>query len=47
MEGIEKSLILEALQECDNNISRSSERLGIKRQTLQHKLRKYGIKIEG
>ncbi|MGE5676884.1 MAG: sigma-54 interaction domain-containing protein [Pseudomonadota bacterium] len=47
MEGIEKSLILEALRECDNNISKSSERLGIKRQTLQHKLKKYGIKTEG
>lgn len=45
MEEVERSLILEALQECDNNISRSSERLGIKRQTLQHKLKKYGIKL--
>ncbi|HWR62514.1 MAG TPA: sigma 54-interacting transcriptional regulator [Clostridia bacterium] len=45
MEDVERSLILEALQECDNNISRSSERLGIKRQTLQHKLKKYGIKL--
>jgi arginine utilization regulatory protein len=45
IEGVEKSLILEALQECENNISRSSEKLGIKRQTLQHKLRKYRIKI--
>lgn len=45
MEEVEKSLIIEALQECDNNISRSSERLGIKRQTLQHKLKKYGIRL--
>ena len=45
LEEVEKSLILEALQECENNISRSSEKLGIKRQTLQHKLKRYGIKI--
>lgn len=43
LEDIERSLILEAMQECGNNISRSSEKLGIKRQTLQHKLKKYGI----
>lgn len=45
MEEVEKSLIIEALQECGSNISKSSERLGIKRQTLQHKLKKYGIKL--
>lgn len=45
LEEVEKSLILEALQESGNNISKSSEKLGIKRQTLQHKLKKYGIKI--
>lgn len=45
LQEIEKSLILEALQENGNNISRSSEKLGIKRQTLQHKMKKYGIKI--
>jgi arginine utilization regulatory protein len=45
LEEVERSLILEALKESENNISRSSEKLGIKRQTLQHKLRKYGIKI--
>lgn len=45
LEEVEKTIILEALQECGNNISKSSEKLGIKRQTLQHKLKKYGIKI--
>jgi arginine utilization regulatory protein len=45
LEEVEKSLILEAMQNNDNNISKSSEKLGIKRQTLQHKLKKYGIKI--
>jgi DNA-binding protein Fis len=28
---------------CDRNISKSAEKLGIKRQTLQHKLKKYGM----
>ncbi|MGE5630362.1 MAG: sigma-54 interaction domain-containing protein [Caulobacteraceae bacterium] len=46
MEQVEKSLILKALKETSNNISKSSEKLGIKRQTLQHKLKKYGIKIK-
>lgn len=45
VEEVEKALIMEALQICENNISRSSENLGIKRQTLQHKLKKYNIKI--
>ena len=44
VEQVERSLIVRALEECDYNISRSSEKLGIKRQTLQHKLKKYGIK---
>jgi len=45
LEEVEKSLILEALQNCGNNISKSSEKLGIKRQTLQHKMKKYEIKL--
>lgn len=40
---IEKDLILRALKDCNNNISRASEKLGIKRQTLQHKLKKFNI----
>lgn len=43
---VEKSLIMKALKENGNNISRTSEKLGIKRQTLQHKLKKYDIKIK-
>lgn len=38
---IEKQIIDEALNLNDNNISRAARELGIKRQTLQHKLRKY------
>lgn len=46
LEEVEKALILEALQKCENNISKSSEMLGLKRQTLQHKLKKYDINIK-
>jgi len=46
IEEVEKGLILEALRKCENNISRSAEMLGIKRQTLQHKLKKYDINIK-
>ena len=46
LEEVEKALILEALQKCENNISKSSEMLGLKRQTLQHKLKKYNINIK-
>jgi arginine utilization regulatory protein len=31
--------------ENDNNITRASRALKIKRQTLQHKIKKYNIKI--
>ncbi len=38
---IERQLIGEALSMHENNISRTAIELGIKRQTLQHKLKKY------
>lgn len=38
---IEKQIIEDALINHDNNISRTAKELGIKRQTLQHKLKKY------
>lgn len=40
---IEKNLIIKAMNEHDQNISKSAESLGIKRQTLQHKLKKYRL----
>ena len=40
---IESDLIIKALRESNDNISKAAERLGIKRQTLQHKMRKYNI----
>lgn len=42
--SIEKEIIRETMIEESGNISRASARLGMKRQTLQHKLKKYEIK---
>ena len=43
LDTIEEGLIRDALRESGGNISRAAEKLQIKRQTLQHKLKKYGI----
>ena len=43
IEDIERSIIIQYLMENNNNISQTARDLGIKRQTLQHKLKKYGI----
>jgi len=43
LEKIEKRLIELALAKYSNNISKSAEYLQIKRQTLQHKMKKYKI----
>lgn len=43
LEGIEKKLILKALEETGYNITKAAEKLKIKRQTLQHKMKKYKI----
>lgn len=43
LEQLEKSLISGAMTEFGGNISKSAEKLRIKRQTLQHKLKKYGM----
>ncbi len=45
LEEIEYRIIEDALLECSGNISRAAEKLQIKRQTLQHKLKKYKINI--
>ncbi|MFZ5351380.1 MAG: sigma-54 interaction domain-containing protein [Bacillota bacterium] len=42
LEDIEKSLIEKAMSGSGSNVTKAAERLGIKRQTLQHKLKKYG-----
>lgn len=43
MEEYEKSIILEALRICERNISKASDYLRIPRQTLQYKLKKFGV----
>ena len=42
-EKLEISIIKETMAKHSGNISKTAEELGIKRQTLQHKLRKYGL----
>ena len=41
----EKAIIEKVMTSKDNNISRTAEELGIKRQTLQHKLKKFGYNL--
>ncbi|MDF2891360.1 MAG: sigma-54-dependent Fis family transcriptional regulator [Clostridia bacterium] len=43
LEEVERNLINNAMSECGGNVSKSAEKLCIKRQTLQHKLKKYGM----
>lgn len=43
LETIEKDLIINCLNKNKKNISKTANELGIKRQTLQHKLKKYKI----
>ena len=43
LEEMEKDIIVNSMRNNKNNISRAAEDLGIKRQTLQHKLKKYRI----
>lgn len=44
---LEKEAILEALEQCAGNISSAARRLRIPRQTLQYKLKGYGLPQEG
>ena len=43
LEDYEHEIILQALNHCGGNISRTAETLGILRQSLQYRIRKYGI----
>lgn len=43
IDDIEKEIIIKALSKCENNISEASRILKIKRQTLQHKMKKYNL----
>lgn len=43
LEEIEKEIIIKTLKANENNISKTARKLGIKRQTLQHKIKKYSL----
>ncbi|MFA7496263.1 MAG: sigma-54 dependent transcriptional regulator [Acidithiobacillus sp.] len=43
LEEIEKDLLLQALQVCDQVVARAAERLGLRRTTMVEKLKKYGL----
>ena len=45
LEKVEYRIIEDALIESGGNISKAAQKLQIKRQTLQHKLKKYQISI--
>ena len=45
LEDLEKKIIENALKGNGHNVTKSAEALKIKRQTLQHKIKKYGIKF--
>ena len=44
LESLEKEFIREALMDNGGNISKAAESLGLVRQNLQHKMKKYGFK---
>ena len=43
LESWERAMIEQALRECDGNQTRAAQRLGISRDTLRYRLKKYGI----
>ena len=43
MDNYEKQIIEQALEHCGCNISRTAQALGILRQSLQYRIRKYGL----
>ena len=43
LEPWERTMIEQALRECDGNQTRAAQRLGISRDTLRYRLKKYGI----
>jgi DNA-binding NtrC family response regulator len=45
-EEVEKSLILQAMERTDQNITKSAKLLGLTFRTLQYRLEKFGIKRE-
>ena len=45
LDEVEELHIKEVMQECGNNLSEVAKRLGIGRQSLYYKLRKYGLMV--
>lgn len=43
LDGWERSMIEQALRECEGNQTRAAQRLGISRDTLRYRLKKYGL----
>ena len=43
MDNYERQIIAQALDHCGYNISRTAQTLGILRQSLQYRIRKYGL----
>ena len=46
-EEVERSLIMQAMDRTDNNITKSAKLLGLTFRTLQYRLEKFGFKKEG
>ena len=45
LEELEKFHIMDMMQECENNLTEVAKRLGIGRQSLYDKLKKYGVVV--
>jgi arginine utilization regulatory protein len=43
IENIEREIIEDALKQCGGNVSKTAETLGVKRQALQYKLKKFNL----
>jgi transcriptional regulator with PAS, ATPase and Fis domain len=46
-EDVERSLIMQAMDRTDNNITKSAKLLGLTFRTLQYRLEKFGVKKDG
>jgi DNA-binding protein Fis len=47
IDTIEKSLIARALEKCGHNQVHAARMLGISRNTLRHRIEKYGLEARG
>lgn len=45
LKEIERNIRIDQLEKCDGNVTRAADRLGLSRQTLDYRLKKYKIKI--